>query len=51
MAEPYELIVKKRFFIDLKLPYSAAVGEQIEIKAVIHNLDKTPMKKVACPQN
>ncbi|XP_053471313.1 complement C3 [Ictalurus furcatus] len=46
VAEPYELIVKKRFFIDLKLPYSAAVGEQIEIKAVIHNLDKTPMKKV-----
>lgn len=25
------------FFIDLKLPYSAVVKEQIEIKAVIHN--------------
>lgn len=51
VADPYELIVKKRFFVDLKLPYSAAVNEQIEIKAVIYNLDATPLKKVVCPQD
>ncbi|KAI5089751.1 complement C3-H1-like precursor, partial [Silurus meridionalis] len=46
VANPYELIVRKNFFIDLKLPYSASVNEQIEIKVVIHNLNNKPMKKV-----
>ncbi|XP_053085867.1 complement C3 [Pangasianodon hypophthalmus] len=46
VADPYEVIVKKNFFVDLKLPYSAVVNEQIEIKAVIHNLDNTKLKKV-----
>ncbi|KAF3852808.1 hypothetical protein F7725_006163 [Dissostichus mawsoni] len=27
----------KRFFVDLKLPYSVARNEQVEIKAVVHN--------------
>lgn len=27
----------KRFFVDLRLPYSVARNEQVEIKAVIHN--------------
>ncbi|XP_030207261.1 complement C3 [Gadus morhua] len=30
-------IVRKDFFIDLRLPYSAVRGEQIEIKAILHN--------------
>ncbi|XP_046693883.1 complement C3-like [Silurus meridionalis] len=46
VANPFELIVKKNFFIDLKLPYSTSVNEQIEIKVVIHNLNNKPMKKV-----
>ncbi|KAM6939509.1 complement C3-like [Xenentodon cancila] len=32
-----EVIVRKEFFIDLRLPYSAVRGEQLEIKAVLHN--------------
>lgn len=46
MADPYEVLVKKEFFVDLKLPYSAAVNEQIEIKAIIYNLENTRLKKV-----
>ncbi|XP_016116847.1 complement C3-like [Sinocyclocheilus grahami] len=37
VAEPEEMVVFKRFFIDLKIPYSAVRGEQLEIKAIIHN--------------
>ncbi|KAA0721788.1 Complement C3 [Triplophysa tibetana] len=37
VATPEEAVVRTDFFIDLKLPYSAVVKEQIEIKAVIHN--------------
>ncbi len=42
MAEPLEVIVRKDFFIDLRLPYSAVRGEQIEIKAVLHNYSPDP---------
>ncbi|KAL0202489.1 hypothetical protein M9458_000507, partial [Cirrhinus mrigala] len=38
VADVHEMTVVKSFFIDLKLPYSAVRNEQIEIKAVIHNL-------------
>lgn len=38
MADVNEMIVMKNFFIDLKIPYSAVRNEQIEIKAIIHNL-------------
>ncbi|RXN11651.1 complement C3-like protein [Labeo rohita] len=37
VAEPEELVVFKQLFIDLKMPYSAVRGEQLEIKAIIHN--------------
>nr|XP_061792030.1 complement C3-like [Nerophis lumbriciformis] len=37
VAEPYNVKAWKRFFVDLKLPYSVARNEQVEIKAVIHN--------------
>ncbi len=43
MAEPKEMIVFKDFFIDLKMPYSVVRGEQLEIKAIIHNY--TPKKQ------
>lgn len=37
MADPLEVIVQKDFFIDLRLPYSAVRGEQLEVKAILHN--------------
>ncbi|XP_072240560.1 complement C3-like [Leuresthes tenuis] len=37
VGEPLEVIVQKKFFIDLRLPYSAVRGEQLEIKAILHN--------------
>ncbi|XP_058497124.1 complement C3-like [Solea solea] len=37
VSEPLEVIVRKDFFIDLRLPYSAVRGEQLEIKAILHN--------------
>uniref|UniRef100_A0A673IS51 Complement C3-like n=1 Tax=Sinocyclocheilus rhinocerous TaxID=307959 RepID=A0A673IS51_9TELE len=43
VAEPEEMVVFKHLFIDLKMPYSAVRGEQLEIKAIIHNY--TPMKQ------
>ncbi|RVE75826.1 hypothetical protein OJAV_G00002700 [Oryzias javanicus] len=37
VGKPLEVIVRKDFFIDLRLPYSAVRGEQLEIKAILHN--------------
>ncbi|KAM9314813.1 complement C3-like [Pholidichthys leucotaenia] len=37
IADPLEVIVRKDFFVDLKLPRFAVHGEQIEIKAILHN--------------
>lgn len=37
VADPLEISVRKDFFIDLKLPSSAVRGEQLEIKAILHN--------------
>lgn len=37
VSAPLEVIVRKDFFIDLQLPYSAVRGEQLEIKAILHN--------------
>ncbi|RXN37171.1 complement C3-like protein [Labeo rohita] len=44
VADVHEMTVVKNFFIDLKLPYSAVRNEQIEIKAVIHNLYSRRLK-------
>ncbi len=43
MAEPEEIVIYKSLFIDLKMPHSAVRGEQLEIKAIIHNY--TPKKQ------
>ncbi len=43
MAKPLEVIVRKDFFIDLRLPYSAVKGEQLEIKAILHNYSPDPI--------
>ncbi|XP_059409015.1 complement C3-like [Carassius carassius] len=44
VADVQEMTVVKNFFIDLKLPYSAVRNEQIEIKAIIHNLHTRQLK-------
>ncbi|KAK9981497.1 hypothetical protein ABG768_001027 [Culter alburnus] len=43
VAEPEEIVIFKHLFIDLKMPSSAVRGEQLEIKAIIHNY--TPKKQ------
>ncbi|XP_069570698.1 complement C3-like [Brachyistius frenatus] len=48
VAKPFEVPVRKQFFIDLRLPYSAVRGEQLEIKAILHNYNhKTITVRVA----
>ncbi|KAG7454999.1 hypothetical protein MATL_G00251910 [Megalops atlanticus] len=37
VAEPLEVVAKKHFFVDLRLPYSVVHKEQVEIKAVVYN--------------
>ncbi|KAI4889078.1 hypothetical protein NFI96_023393, partial [Prochilodus magdalenae] len=44
VADPLEIVVRKDFFLDLKLPYSAVRNEQIEIKAILHNFSHRKMK-------
>ncbi|KAM4750144.1 complement C3-like [Anableps anableps] len=43
VAKPLEIIIWKPFFIDLRLPYSVVQGEQIEIKAILHNYNDDPI--------
>ncbi|XP_051240231.1 complement C3 isoform X2 [Dicentrarchus labrax] len=43
VGNPLEVIVRKDFFIDLRLPYSAVRGEQLEIKAILHNYSPDPI--------
>ncbi|KAF1385234.1 hypothetical protein PFLUV_G00105620 [Perca fluviatilis] len=43
VGEPLEVIVRKEFFIDLRLPYSAVRQEQLEIKAILHNNSPDPL--------
>ncbi|KAM9318794.1 LOW QUALITY PROTEIN: complement C3-like, partial [Pholidichthys leucotaenia] len=49
VGEPLEVIVRKDFFIDLRLPYSAVVGEHIEVQAILHNYRATEIQ--ASPDN
>uniref|UniRef100_A0A7N6F8K9 NTR domain-containing protein n=1 Tax=Anabas testudineus TaxID=64144 RepID=A0A7N6F8K9_ANATE len=43
VSDPLEVIVRKEFFIDLRLPYSAVRGEQLEVKAILHNYSPDPV--------
>lgn len=43
-----EILVQKTFFIDLRLPYSAVRGEQLEIKAILHNYDEKLIRVSLC---
>ncbi|XP_030635401.1 complement C3 [Chanos chanos] len=46
VADPYEMIVSKNFFIDLKLPFSAVRSEQLEIKVIVYNYMEDDMDQV-----
>uniref|UniRef100_A0A8C5NDE5 Complement C3-like n=1 Tax=Gouania willdenowi TaxID=441366 RepID=A0A8C5NDE5_GOUWI len=43
VSQSLEVIARKEFFIDLKLPYSAVRYEQLEIRAIIHNYHRDPV--------
>lgn len=43
-----EILVQKTFFIDLRLPYSAVRGEQLEIKAILHNYEEELIRVSLC---
>ncbi|XP_053085324.1 complement component c3b, tandem duplicate 2 [Pangasianodon hypophthalmus] len=44
VAEPFNIRAWMRFFIDLRLPRTAARNEHVEIKAVLHNYMNENMK-------
>ncbi|XP_077326611.1 A.superbus venom factor 1-like isoform X2 [Lithobates pipiens] len=44
VAPPFELKVVKSFFIDLKLPFSVELNEQVEIYAIIFNNNEHQIK-------
>ncbi|XP_070776629.1 complement C3-like [Enoplosus armatus] len=46
VADPLKVVVRKNFFIDLRLPYSAVRREQLEIKAILHNYSPDNRKRV-----
>nr|KAF6349208.1 hypothetical protein mMyoMyo1_011763 [Myotis myotis] len=37
VSEPFEMTVRKQFFVDLKLPFSVVRNEQVQIQAVLYN--------------
>ncbi|XP_074529771.1 complement C3-like [Halichoeres trimaculatus] len=43
VSEPLEVKVRKDFFLDIKVPYSAVQGEQMEVKAILHNFTPGPI--------
>lgn len=48
VGDPLEVVVQKEFFIDLRVPYSAVRGEQVEIKAILHNLSPDDLTVSLC---
>ncbi|GCB78004.1 hypothetical protein scyTo_0016772, partial [Scyliorhinus torazame] len=52
VAEPFELVVQKDFFIDLRLPYSVIRNEQVEIRAILYNYGSNTIQvRVEFPYN
>ncbi|KAL8164556.1 UNVERIFIED_CONTAM: hypothetical protein K2H54_053398, partial [Gekko kuhli] len=43
VADPYEIVVMKDFFIDLRVPYSVVRNEQVEIRAILYNYRDEPI--------
>ncbi|KAM4706828.1 complement C3-like [Discoglossus pictus] len=46
VADPYEILVYKSFFVDLRLPYSVIRNEQVQIRAVIYNYESKDLQVV-----
>ncbi|XP_066579091.1 complement C3 [Amia ocellicauda] len=44
VAEPFDIRVKMKFFVDLKMPYSVIRNEQVEIKAILYNYASDPFR-------
>ncbi|XP_073743769.1 putative protein C3P1 [Callorhinus ursinus] len=44
ISDPFELTVKKSFFVDLKLPSSVVRNEQVQIQAVLYNFRMEQVK-------
>ncbi|KAM5233005.1 complement C3-like isoform 1-T1 [Hipposideros larvatus] len=44
VSDPFELTVRKSFFVDLKLPFSVVRNEQVQIQAVLYNFGNRPVK-------
>ncbi|XP_069804296.1 complement C3-like isoform X2 [Dendropsophus ebraccatus] len=44
VAEPYEIQVRKNFYVDLKLPYSVPRNEEVEIQGVVYNYQDVSAK-------
>ncbi|XP_075128592.1 complement C3-like [Leptodactylus fuscus] len=52
VAQPTEIQVLKDFFVDLKLPYSVARNEQVEIRAIMYNyMDKNLKVRISFSHN
>uniref|UniRef100_A0A8C3HQ48 Complement C3 n=1 Tax=Chrysemys picta bellii TaxID=8478 RepID=A0A8C3HQ48_CHRPI len=49
VADPYEIKVRKDFFIDLRLPYSVVRNEQVEIRAILYNYQNKNIKVSSPP--
>ncbi|KAL0966314.1 hypothetical protein UPYG_G00293770 [Umbra pygmaea] len=46
VAEPLEVTVVKKFYVDLRLPYSVVNREQVQVKVVIHNYTPDDIERV-----
>uniref|UniRef100_A0A8D2JPN4 Complement C3 n=1 Tax=Sciurus vulgaris TaxID=55149 RepID=A0A8D2JPN4_SCIVU len=44
ISEPFELVVTKTFFVDLKLPSSVIKNEQVQIQAMLYNFRDRQVK-------
>ncbi|XP_075057519.1 complement C3-like [Mixophyes fleayi] len=52
VSNPYELMTSKKFFVDLRMPYSVIRNEQVQIRAIVHNYHSSQAKvKVKFPYN
>lgn len=48
VAKPFEMLVKKSFFIDLRLPYSVVRNEQVEIRAILYSYIDKEIEVLEC---
>ncbi|XP_016008927.2 complement C3 isoform X1 [Rousettus aegyptiacus] len=44
VSDPFELVVRKSFFVDIKLPFSVLRNEQVQIQAVLYNFRNRQVK-------